>query len=133
LRITKQFKNFIMKKDVIIFWVFTGIIALFEGVMPALTSNSEMAREGISHLGYPSYFLPMLAVLKVSGILAIVLPMVPARFKEWAYGCFFVELLCASYSHFCIDGAGGAAFFPLIVLGLFAGSYVYYHKLKGNA
>jgi hypothetical protein len=121
-----------MKKDVIIFWVFTGIIALFEGVMPALTFNSEMAVEGIRHLGYPNYFGGMLAVLKVLGILAIVLPMVPARIKEWAYGCFFVELLCAAYSHLSVDGAGAQSFFPLIVLGLFAGSYIYYHKLKEN-
>ena len=125
-------KFFKMKKDVIIFWIFTGIIALFEGVMPAATFNSEMATEGIRHLGYPSYFGPMIATFKVLGVLAIVLPMVPARFKEWAYGCFFIELLCASYSHLCVDGLGGAAFFPLIILGLFAGSYIYYHKLKTN-
>lgn len=44
-----------MKKDKIIFWVTTIIIFLFEGVMPALTSQSAMAKEGIRHLGYPQY------------------------------------------------------------------------------
>jgi DoxX-like family len=119
-----------MKKDNIIYWVFTGIITLFEGVMPALTFNSEMAREGIGHLGYPAYFGPLLAIAKVIGIIAIVVPQVPARFKEWAYGCFFVELLFASASHLNVDGAVGQSFFPLVIAALFAGSYVYYHKLK---
>lgn len=45
-----------MKLNKIIFWVTTVILFLFEGVMPALTFNSEMAKEGIRHLGYPEYF-----------------------------------------------------------------------------
>ena len=44
-----------MKKDTIIFWTATTIIALMEGVMPALTSQTELAKEGIRHLGYPLY------------------------------------------------------------------------------
>ena len=38
-----------MKKDKIIYWTATTIIALFEGVMPALTSQTELAKEGIRH------------------------------------------------------------------------------------
>ena len=45
-----------MKKEKIIFWTATTIIALLEGVMPALTSQTELAKEGIRHLGYPEYF-----------------------------------------------------------------------------
>jgi hypothetical protein len=36
-----------MKKEKIIYWTATTIIALFEGVMPALTSQTELAKEGI--------------------------------------------------------------------------------------
>ena len=36
-----------MKKDKIIYWIATGMIALFEGLLPALTSQTEMAKEGI--------------------------------------------------------------------------------------
>jgi len=36
-----------MKKAKIIFWITTTIIFLFEGVMPALTSQTELAKEGI--------------------------------------------------------------------------------------
>ncbi len=117
-----------MKKDNIIYWATTGLIFLFEGVMPALTSQSEMAKEGISHLGYPAYFGMMLTVFKVVGALALIIPQVPSRFKEWAYGCFFIELISAAWSHAAVDGIGGEAFFPLIVLGVLLVSYIYYHK-----
>lgn len=72
----------ITKKDKIIFWVTTSIIFLMEGVAPALTSQSEMAVQGITHLGYPVYFGTMLAVFKVLGALSLIIPKVPARIKE---------------------------------------------------
>ena len=59
-----------MKKLKIIFWISTTIIFLLEGVMPALTSQTELAKEGISHLGYPAYFGVMLTVFKVLGSIA---------------------------------------------------------------
>lgn len=51
-----------MKKEKFFFWTATTIIALFEGVMPALTSQTELAKEGIAHLGYPEYFGNVLVV-----------------------------------------------------------------------
>ena len=42
-----------MKNQTIIFWVNTMIIFMMEGVMPAFTSQTEMAKEGITLLGYP--------------------------------------------------------------------------------
>ena len=54
-----------MKKEKIFYWTATTLIFLFEGVMPALTSQTEMAKQGISHLGYPAYFGNALAVFKV--------------------------------------------------------------------
>jgi hypothetical protein len=117
-----------MKKTNIIYWATTGLLFLFEGVMPALTSQSDLGKEGISHLGYPAYFGIMLTVFKVVGALALILPQVPNRFKEWAYGCFFVEFIAAGWSHAAVDGFGGQAIFPLIFIGVLLTSYVYYHK-----
>ena len=62
------------KTTKIIYWTTTGIIFLFEGVMPALTSHTALAVEGIRHLGYPDYFRVMLTIFKVVGALALVLP-----------------------------------------------------------
>jgi hypothetical protein len=39
--------------------------------MPALTSQTELAKEEIRHLGYPEYFGNALVAFKVLGILVI--------------------------------------------------------------
>jgi len=121
-----------MKKEKIIFWTATIIIALFEGVMPALTSQTELAKEGIRHLGYPEYFGNALIVFKVLGVLALVIPQIPKRVKEWAYAGFAFDFVFASISHGAVDGMNVQTIFPMFVLGILAVSYVYYHKLSLN-
>ena len=118
-----------MKTNKIIFWVTTTLIFLLEGVMPALTSQTELAKEGIRHLGYPEYFGVMLVVFKVLGSLALIFPQVPARVKEWAYAGFVIDFIGAFVSHAAVDGFGGQTFFPLAVLLVLIVSYVYYHKV----
>ena len=117
-----------MKKTNIIYWVTTVIIFLFEGVMPAFTFQTELAKEGIRHLGYPAYFGNLLVVFKVLGALALIIPQVPKRIKEWAYAGFAFDFIAASVSHFSVDGAGFQSFFPLIFLVVLALSYNAFHK-----
>lgn len=119
-----------MKKAKIIFWITTIIIFLFEGVMPALTSQSEMAKEGIRHLGYPEYFGNALVVFKILGVLVLVIPQIPKNVKEWAYAGFGFDFIFASISHFAVDGVNFQSFFPLIFLVILAISYIYYHKVE---
>lgn len=121
-----------MKKDRIIYWAATGFIFLFEGVMPALTSQSEMAKAGISHLGYPEYFGAMLAFFKVAGSLALVLPMIKGRLKEWIYAGFVFDFICAAISLWVVDGLSATVLFPLFVLAILLVSYRYYHKLQAT-
>ena len=122
-----------MKTNKIIFWVATTLIFLFEGVMPALTSQTDMAKEGIRHLGYPEYFGVMLMVFKVLGALALIIPQIPARVKEWAYAGFVIDFIGAFISLAAVDGFKGLTFFPLIVLLVLVISYIYYHKIKTAA
>lgn len=119
-----------MKKFKVIFWITTLIIFLWEGVMPALFSNSEMAKEGMRHLGYPEYFGAMLTVFKVLGTLALVLPFVNSRIKEWAYAGFAIDFIAAGVSHWAVDGFGVQAIFPFVFLAILAGSYLSFHKIK---
>ncbi len=119
-----------MKKEKILFWTSTIIIALFEGLMPLLTSQTELAKEGIRHLGYPEYFGTALVVFKVLGVLTLIIPQAPKRLKEWAYAGFTFDFLFAAISHAAVDGINFQTFFPLIVLAILAVSYIYYHKLN---
>jgi len=119
-----------MKKEKTIFWISTTIIFLMEGIMPALTSQTELAKEGIRHLGYPEYFGNALVVFKVLGTLILMIPQVPKRIKEWAYAGFGFDFIFASISHGAVGGINFQTFFPLIFLGILAISYVYYHKIN---
>ena len=117
-----------MKKYTIMFWVTVTIIFLFEGVLVAFTSQTDMAKEGITSLGYPAYFGVMLAIFKVVGTLALIIPQVPARVKEWAFAGFAIDFIAAFVSIWAVGGvskllAGPFAFFIILVV-----CYVSYHK-----
>jgi hypothetical protein len=119
-----------MKSNKIIFWIATGFIFIFEGIIPALTFNSDIAREGIRHLGYPEYFGIMLVCFRIPGVLALVIPKTPARIKEWAYAGFAIEFISASISHAIVDGFGFLSILPLIILGVLTASYITNQKLQ---
>lgn len=119
-----------MKKDKWIFWIVTGIIVLFDGVMPAFTFQSEMAKEGIRHLGYPDYFGVLLTAFKVLGALALIIPIIPKRVKEWAYAGFAFDFISAFVSTWAVDGLSAMTFFPIVFLGLLTVSYVYWNRIN---
>jgi len=119
-----------MKKEKTLFWIATIIIALFEGLMPALTSQTELAKEGIQHLGYPEYFGNALVVFKIAGVLILLISKIPARLKEWAYAGFAFDFIFAAISHGAVDGLNFQSFFPLAFLAILMLSYLNYHKLQ---
>ena len=121
-----------MKKYKIIFWVTTTIIFIMEGVMPALTSQSEMAKEGIRHLGYPEYFGNALVVFKVLGTLLLIIPQVSGRIKEWAYAGFAFDFIFAAISSIAVEGWNVMVILPLVFIGILIASYVSYHKMKST-
>ncbi len=121
-----------MKKQKIIFWITTGIIFLFEGVLVAFTSQREMSIQGITGLGYPLYFVSMIAVFKVIGTLALIIPQVPARVKEWAYAGFGIDFLCAFISIWVVVGFGSGLLLPFVFMILLVLSYRSYHKIQAS-
>lgn len=123
-----------MKKNKIIFWLTTIIIALMEGVMPLVTwiATPQYMTVGTKALGYPDYFAYTLMVAKILGVIAIVLPKTPNTIKEWAYAGFTFNLLFAFISHYIIDKEIGNMIMPLVVLVILFVSYVYSKKIKSK-
>lgn len=123
-----------MKKNKIIFWVATTIIILWEGVMPlgTLLFAPEQATVGTKPLGYPDYFAYTLIICKVLGALAISIPKIPAKLKEWAYAGLTFNLIFAFISHAVVDKNIGFMLLPLVVLGILAVSYVHNPKIQTN-
>lgn len=97
--------------------------------MPALTGHTEMAKEGIRHLGYPAYFGIALTICKVLGAVVLIVPQFPKRLKEWAYAGFTFDFIFATISLCAVDGFSPMALSPLIVLAILLVSYFSYHKL----
>ncbi|MEJ8800432.1 DoxX family protein [Pontibacter sp. H249] len=120
----------LVRKNKVTYWTATGIIFLFEGVMPALTSHTDLAIEGIRHLGYPSYFGVMLTVFKVAGAIVLILPFVKGKLKEWAYAGFAFTTIAAFISHWVVDGFSGQTLLPLLILAILITSYIHYLKLE---
>jgi hypothetical protein len=118
------------KTNKIVFWVSTAIIFLGEGVMPALTFNSAMARQGFTSLGYPVYFEVMLTVFKVLGALILIIPGLPKRLKEWAYVGFGFDFICAFISLWVVGGFNVILLAPTIAFIILVISYRAYHKMQ---
>jgi uncharacterized membrane protein YphA (DoxX/SURF4 family) len=121
-----------MKKHKIIFWIATALILLWEGVMPigTLLFAPEYATVGTKALGYPDYFAYALIICKVLGVVAIALPSVPEKIKEWAYAGLTFNLIFAVISHAVVDGNVSFIILPLVVMAILAVSYRYNPQLK---
>jgi hypothetical protein len=118
-----------MKTAKIVFWATTGLLFLTQGLMPVLTTNANETKEGISHLGYPIYFVLMLAIFKLLGGIALIVPQIPLRIKEWAYAGFAIDFIAAFVSIIIIDGVNIITLFPLVALIILIISYWSYYKI----
>ena len=119
-----------MKKNKIIYWVATGIIALLM-VFSAYNylTNPQMA-EGFKHLGFSDYFRVELAVAKIFGALVLIIPAIPVRIKEWAYAGFGITFISASIAHASIGDAAAMAITPIVFLIILIISNIYLHKVN---
>jgi hypothetical protein len=94
------------KRDKIIYWIATPWLSLgmfSTGLVQLLHLKEEV--EMMTHLGYPLYFLTILGVWKMLGVVAVLVPKFPLV-KEWAYAGFFFAMTGAVFSHIaCGDGA----------------------------
>lgn len=123
-----------MKKNTIIFWAATILIFLMEGIMPisTLLFAPQYTNAGTKPLGYPDYFAVALILCKFLGSMAILLPQVPTKLKEWAYAGLTFNLLFAIVSHVVVDKNIGYILMPVVVLVVLAISYRYKDKRKST-
>ena len=118
-----------MKKTNTIYWILTGLAAamMLLSSIPNILSVPDAVDLVVKHLGYPSYFLPMIGVAKLAGAIAILVPGFP-RIKEWAYAGLIYDLTAAIYSAISV-GDPASQWLPIFVpIILLASSYIYHHK-----
>lgn len=101
------------KRNKIIYWVATALLSfgmLGSGISQLLQLKDM--NELITHVGYPLYFMYIIGVWKILGVIAILIPNFKLL-KEWAYAGFFFLMTGALISHLFMGDGGNAIFGPL--------------------
>lgn len=132
-----------VRRDTLIYWTTTG---LFLAVMVFSVFNFVFndhfpfpnGKEGaFAHLGLPNYFKVELTTAKILGILALLVPGVPRKLKEFAYFGFAITLVSAAVAHTAVGDVRNLSVIylvdPLIFLGALCVSYVFFNKRQAEA
>lgn len=104
------------KRNKIIYWIATlwlSLGMLSTGIVQLLKRKEEA--EMMKHLGYPEYLLLILAIWKILGVFAVLVPKLPLL-KEWAYAGFFFSMSGAAISHLIMKDAFGEIVPSLLLL-----------------
>jgi|SRR5687767_13271645 len=117
------------KRNKIIYWIATiwlslgmlstGAVQLFQVKGDGPGSGDSMAQ-----LGYPAYFVTILGIFKILGVVAILIPKFPLL-KEWAYAGFFFMMSGAIFTHIAVGNSMSETFPSLLLLILTVASWYF--------
>ena len=113
------------KRNKIIYWVATLWLSLgmvSTGIVQMIRIKEEVDK--MTQLGYPGYFLTILGVWKILGVIAILIPRFPLV-KEWAYAGFFFAMSGAVFTHLAVGDEAKEYFGPALLLVLTAVSWYF--------
>lgn len=105
------------KRNKIIYWIATIWLALgmTSTAIVQLVKMKEEVQKTSLDLGYPVYFLTIIGIWKLLGVVVILLPKF-LLLKEWAYAGFFFLMSGAIISHLCVEDSMAALFGPSLLL-----------------
>lgn len=107
------------KRNKIIYWIATiwlSLGMLSTGIVQLLKmkGDSPGSLDSVTHLGYPAYFVTILGICKILGVVVLLLPKFPLL-KEWAYAGFFFMMSGAIFTHIA-GGSSLSEIFPSLLL-----------------
>lgn len=123
------------RASVIAFWIVTALFCL----EMSFTAYYELcilpqAAEAFTRLGFSATaFRIELSWAKVIGVAVLLLPMIPARLKEWAYAGFAINLISAIIAHLSIHDRPAALAPSTITSVLWLLSYYFWRRLQSSA
>ncbi|WP_394973847.1 DoxX family protein [uncultured Croceitalea sp.] len=119
-----------MKKNKLIYWIATGLMSaifLFSASMYLL--NYERVSGFFVNLGFPTWLIYPLAILKILGIVAL-LSKKYTFLKELAYAGFLFDAILALVAHLMVsDGEQMGAILAIIFITV---SWIYDRKIFGQ-
>lgn len=111
------------KAKKISYWIATLWLALgmtSTGIVQII--KQKESTDFIINMGYPEYFLTLLGMAKLLGVVAVLIPRFPLL-KEWAYAGFVFMMSGAVYSHIASGSAVADMFGASLLLILTLVSY----------
>ncbi|MGN6437582.1 MAG: DoxX family protein [Agriterribacter sp.] len=96
---------------VVTIWLSLGMASTAIVQLMKMKEETEM----MNRLGYPLYFLTILGVWKLLGVVAVLIPRYPLL-KEWAYAGFFFSMSGAIISHLAVSDEASTLFGPALLL-----------------
>jgi DoxX-like family len=103
------------KRKRVWYWIITILLSFcifMGGLAQAMQAKEVIA--GFKPLGYPTYFISLIGIWKVLGVIAILVPKFPLL-KEWAYAGIFFLLTGAVISHICSNDIHAQIIAPFIL------------------
>jgi putative oxidoreductase len=84
------------------YWIVTALFCL-EMSFTAYYELLPQGAQAFARLGFSSHYFPMeLSLAKLAGVAVLLIPVAPARLKEWAYAGFAINLVSAVIAHAAI-------------------------------
>jgi hypothetical protein len=108
----------------LVYWTATGpfcAVLGFSGI--AHFGHLEAMVESMAALGYPVYFMTILGLAKLLGVVALLAPGQPLL-KEWAYAGFAFNLVGAVSSHVFVGDPASEFVPPAVLLLVGTASYL---------
>jgi len=103
------------KRKLIWYWIITAILSfcIFSGGLAQALQLKEVL-QGFRPLGYPNYFISLIGVWKMLGVIAILIPKFKLL-KEWAYAGIFFVMSGAVISHIASDDVSVQIIAPILL------------------
>jgi len=116
------------RTTMILYWIVTAIFCL-EMSFTAYYELLPHGAQAFARLGFNnSYFRIELSMAKLAGVVALLIPLVPVRLKEWAYAGFAINLVSAIIAHSSIRDIPQAFAPSLLTSVLWALSYYFWRR-----
>jgi DoxX-like family len=108
------------KRNKIIYWIATiwlslGMLSTGVVQLAKLKGDSPGSLDSMTHLGYPVYFVTILGICKILGVVVLLIPKFPLL-KEWAYAGFFFMMSGAIFTHIAAGNSISEIFPSLLLL-----------------
>lgn len=122
-----------MKRSRMIYRISTGIITIvmtFSIISFTFFDDYVYPEGAFNHLHLPPWFKAELTIAKVLGLLALLLPGVPHKLKEFAYWGFGLTLVSAIIAHSAVGDGMLYIIDPLLFFVTLIVSYIYYNRIR---